>query len=447
MPDPNLRAMRPRHAEKRQRQTQISARTTAGSSPASTDTRHNTKRRPRRRQPANRRHGGQPTAPATYRDLLEVSREHPRRHIATTGFGRVRRVADRLSASGSTGWQEGIGTLMLAETRRRHLRQLGRRHRHEHLPTDRQDLHRRHHHRHPVPDHTKPQGHLDRAPHANLGRDLQIDAGARQTPRPITTLQSHPPDQRTGGDRLRQRQPHPLRRPRTRLRPRLRRGRRHHLRRSADPHRKSPRGHDPDRQRREKPAHHPHGHATQTVSTPAKCSPTTAPPASHTTRTAHRTSSTTATATPPTPTHGPRPTRATRTARPPTPCSACRNLGEDSFRREALGIWDQDTEHAAIDPELWAQAATPERASGGWTAMAIDMPPHRGWITIGRMPGLRGRHRIHRHRCPQRRQETRHQMARRFPRPPLAAPSPPSSSTPNRRPQCSSRHSRPPAST
>ena len=60
-----------------------------------------------------------------------------------------------------------------------------------------------------------------------------------------------------------------------------------------------------------------------------------------------------------------------------------KNLGEDSFRREALGNWDQDTEHAAIDPELWAQAATPERASGGWTAMAIDMPPHRGWITIG----------------------------------------------------------------
>ena len=60
-----------------------------------------------------------------------------------------------------------------------------------------------------------------------------------------------------------------------------------------------------------------------------------------------------------------------------------KNLGEDSFRREALGIWDQDTEHAAIDPELWTQAATPERASGGWTAMAIDMPPHRGWITIG----------------------------------------------------------------
>ena len=70
-----------------------------------------------------------------------------------------------------------------------------------------------------------------------------------------------------------------------------------------------------------------------------------------------------------------------------TPASAMlrmlKNLGEDSFRREALGIWDQDTEHAAIDPELWAQAATPERASGGWTAMAIDMPPHRGWITIG----------------------------------------------------------------
>lgn len=60
-----------------------------------------------------------------------------------------------------------------------------------------------------------------------------------------------------------------------------------------------------------------------------------------------------------------------------------KNLGEDSFRREALGIWDQDSEHAAIDPELWAQAATVERKPGGWTAMAVDMPPHRGWITIG----------------------------------------------------------------
>lgn len=58
-------------------------------------------------------------------------------------------------------------------------------------------------------------------------------------------------------------------------------------------------------------------------------------------------------------------------------------LSDDSFRREALGIWDKvDTAHA-IDPTRWKEAAVDERADGGRISFAVDMPPDRSSLAIG----------------------------------------------------------------
>lgn len=58
-------------------------------------------------------------------------------------------------------------------------------------------------------------------------------------------------------------------------------------------------------------------------------------------------------------------------------------LSEDSFRREALGIWDKaDTAHA-IDPQQWADSAVAERRGAGATSFAVDMPPDRSSLAIG----------------------------------------------------------------
>ncbi|NMM93477.1 terminase [Bifidobacterium oedipodis] len=60
-----------------------------------------------------------------------------------------------------------------------------------------------------------------------------------------------------------------------------------------------------------------------------------------------------------------------------------KNLGEDSFRREGLGIWDETTVSTAIDPQLWANGAVPVRADGGVTSFGIDMSPDRNALAIG----------------------------------------------------------------
>ncbi|WP_338024618.1 terminase [Bifidobacterium aerophilum] len=63
-----------------------------------------------------------------------------------------------------------------------------------------------------------------------------------------------------------------------------------------------------------------------------------------------------------------------------------RNLmADDSFRREALGIWDETTASRAIDPTAW-QAATidPEQVDKtGLIGYALDMAPDRSTLAIG----------------------------------------------------------------
>ncbi len=58
-------------------------------------------------------------------------------------------------------------------------------------------------------------------------------------------------------------------------------------------------------------------------------------------------------------------------------------LSDDSFRREALGIWDKTDIKHAIDPQQWEQAGVDERRDGGAVSFAIDMPPDRASIAIG----------------------------------------------------------------
>ncbi|WP_133124854.1 terminase [Bifidobacterium margollesii] len=60
-----------------------------------------------------------------------------------------------------------------------------------------------------------------------------------------------------------------------------------------------------------------------------------------------------------------------------------KNLGEDSFRREGLGIWDETNTLSVIDPELWRNGEVTERADGGVTSFGLDMPPDRSALAIG----------------------------------------------------------------
>lgn len=58
-------------------------------------------------------------------------------------------------------------------------------------------------------------------------------------------------------------------------------------------------------------------------------------------------------------------------------------LAEDSFRREALGIWDEHAAVRAIDPKLWKQSETMQVPDGGIPSFALDMPPDRSTLVIG----------------------------------------------------------------
>lgn len=61
-----------------------------------------------------------------------------------------------------------------------------------------------------------------------------------------------------------------------------------------------------------------------------------------------------------------------------------KNLGEDSFRREGLGIWDKrSVVTPAIDPTLWRAGEVPARPDGGVTSFGIDMSPDRSALSIG----------------------------------------------------------------
>ena len=58
-------------------------------------------------------------------------------------------------------------------------------------------------------------------------------------------------------------------------------------------------------------------------------------------------------------------------------------LATDSFRREALGIWDQTASADVINPELWANASTDTPDTTGLVGYALDMNPDRTSLAIG----------------------------------------------------------------
>lgn len=57
-------------------------------------------------------------------------------------------------------------------------------------------------------------------------------------------------------------------------------------------------------------------------------------------------------------------------------------LTEDSFRREALGIWSENRVYLAIDQTQWLNTITSGKPDGAQASIGIDMPPDRSVISI-----------------------------------------------------------------
>lgn len=54
-------------------------------------------------------------------------------------------------------------------------------------------------------------------------------------------------------------------------------------------------------------------------------------------------------------------------------------LGEDSFRREGLGVWDENVASSAIDPEQWSGTAVD---LADWDCLfELDGPDGSTWYT------------------------------------------------------------------
>ena len=59
-----------------------------------------------------------------------------------------------------------------------------------------------------------------------------------------------------------------------------------------------------------------------------------------------------------------------------------RQFSDDSFRREALGVWDMVVSESAIKPELWDKTMVDSKRDGGHAAFALDMTPDRNQLTV-----------------------------------------------------------------
>lgn len=59
------------------------------------------------------------------------------------------------------------------------------------------------------------------------------------------------------------------------------------------------------------------------------------------------------------------------------------SLGPDTFRREALGIWDETEVKAAISPQQWEKTTVPGKPEDATPAIGIDMTPDRSALAIG----------------------------------------------------------------
>jgi hypothetical protein len=57
-------------------------------------------------------------------------------------------------------------------------------------------------------------------------------------------------------------------------------------------------------------------------------------------------------------------------------------LSEDSFLREAMGIWDADSQHRVISEDAWAAVADPASMAIERLSLAIDVPPNRSVASV-----------------------------------------------------------------
>lgn len=60
-----------------------------------------------------------------------------------------------------------------------------------------------------------------------------------------------------------------------------------------------------------------------------------------------------------------------------------KQLSEDSFLREAMGIWDADSQHRVISEEAWSLIADPASMAIERLTLAIDVPPERSVASVG----------------------------------------------------------------
>jgi hypothetical protein len=65
-----------------------------------------------------------------------------------------------------------------------------------------------------------------------------------------------------------------------------------------------------------------------------------------------------------------------------------KNLAEDSFLREAMGIWDADSNHRVISEDDWDKAADPASMPVDRLTLAADVPPDRSVAAVA-LAGLR----------------------------------------------------------
>jgi hypothetical protein len=64
------------------------------------------------------------------------------------------------------------------------------------------------------------------------------------------------------------------------------------------------------------------------------------------------------------------------------------NLTDDSFMREALGVWDTSKTQAIIDPKSWGLVADPASMAIDRLVLAVDVAPDRSVASVG-LAGLR----------------------------------------------------------
>lgn len=60
-----------------------------------------------------------------------------------------------------------------------------------------------------------------------------------------------------------------------------------------------------------------------------------------------------------------------------------KRLSEDSFLREAMGIWDADSQHRVIDEDSWGRVKDPASMAIDRLTLAIDVAPDRSVASVG----------------------------------------------------------------